>query len=358
MSNAYDVANLLYDAFCEKRMFKSSCRVSVSGGIMTSASAGNANVEDIISSDGFANIAVQAIGVAQNEGCVYVYSSRGTAKALSKLERNSGDITIRVRRLTPIHIKARMTLSSTNRPNIYVLNDGHIACGSSCGLSYEQRSGTFGAIVRKDGREFILSNNHVIGGCNHANKKAPVVSPSSADSVINIPPSTIGYLRHIIPLESGNPEFVEPCLVDAALADVNDLELLSSWQGDASRGYDTPTRICKLHDGMLVKKTGRTTGLTHGIVESHVHLPFGVEYDCDDFKATVYFKDYWNVKGCGGDFALQGDSGSLVVSEDGRSAVGLLFAVSSSYGCIIPIQNVLDAFGGGELVGGHNIPAS
>jgi hypothetical protein len=59
----------------------------------------------------------------------------------------------------------------------------------------------------------------------------------------------------------------------------------------------------------------------------------------------------------GSEFALPGDSGSLVVAEDGSSAVGVLFAASRSgeYGWIIPMPCVIGAFGGLQLVGRHGL---
>jgi hypothetical protein len=51
-------------------------------------------------------------------------------------------------------------------------------------------------------------------------------------------------------------------------------------------------------------------------------------------------------------FVLPGDSGSLVVSEDGSSAVGVVFAgnPSGDYGFIIPMPAAVAVFGGLGLV--------
>ena len=58
-------------------------------------------------------------------------------------------------------------------------------------------------------------------------------------------------------------------------------------------------------------------------------------------------------------FALPGDSGSLVVTEDGAHAIGVVFAASQGasgdYGIIIPIHHVLSRFNGLQLVNGHGI---
>ncbi len=87
-------------------------------------------------------------------------------------------------------------------------------------------------------------------------------------------------------------------------------------------------------------------------------VPWILPYKTGKFSATVWFTDTWTVRADGADpFALPGDSGSLVVSEDGTSVVGLLFAVNNrgQYGIIMPIDQVLAAFGGATLVSGHGI---
>ncbi len=74
------------------------------------------------------------------------------------------------------------------------------------------------------------------------------------------------------------------------------------------------------------------------------------------FTAQVWFQDTWTVRSDSVDaFALPGDSGSLIVSEDGATAVGLLFAVNTrgGYGIFCPIGAVLAAFGNLSLLHSH-----
>jgi hypothetical protein len=109
---------------------------------------------------------------------------------------------------------------------------------------------------------------------------------------------------------------------------------------------------------MRVKKVGRTTALTVGELEARIPTPQVISYKAAHFKGRVWFKDVWSVRALPGDvFALAGDSGSLVVTEDGRHAVGLVFAANSTgdYALIIPISCVSNSFGGLSLVGGHGI---
>jgi hypothetical protein len=65
----------------------------------------------------------------------------------------------------------------------------------------------------------------------------------------------------------------------------------------------------------------------------------------------------WYVVGDHSNFALPGDSGSLVVTEDEKHAVGVIFSSNRTgdYGLMIPIRHVLSKFGGLTLVSGHGV---
>lgn len=106
--------------------------------------------------------------------------------------------------------------------------------------------------------------------------------------------------------------------------------------------------------GMHVKKVGRTSGLTEGIVEAYINTPTPIPYKARHFSATVWIENVWTVRASSGSaFALPGDSGSLVVSEDEGASIGLVFAAQGEYGWIIPMIHVISLFGGLILVSGH-----
>jgi hypothetical protein len=107
-----------------------------------------------------------------------------------------------------------------------------------------------------------------------------------------------------------------------------------------------------------VKKFGRTTGFTQGIVEALINTPTAIPYKARLFSATVWVQEVWTVRATGGTaFALPGDSRSLVVTEDGTAAVGLVFAAGGAgdYGWIIPADHFETLFGGLSFVHGHGI---
>ena len=82
---------------------------------------------------------------------------------------------------------------------------------------------------------------------------------------------------------------------------------------------------------MNVKKSGRTTGFTEGIVHT-LDATISVGYGT---KTAVFENQILT-----GDMSDPGDSGSLVVDQSNR-AVGLLFAGSTTVTVINPIAAVL-----------------
>jgi hypothetical protein len=87
-----------------------------------------------------------------------------------------------------------------------------------------------------------------------------------------------------------------------------------------------------------VKKSGRNSPhVTLGIVDD-VSADILVDYR----RGPVGFIQQIAIRGVGGLFAEQGDSGSLVLEATSLRPVGLLFAVSNQRSFANPIQTVLD----------------
>ena len=366
MNTAKEVAEHLYEYFAATGMLNASCGSSAyTDGGFTPASSEEATSSwkgDIA----FASKAVQSVGYenlplsSDKKPAVYVYVSKGVTKRDEKNEHEFEGFTVRYRRLTPLSVKPESSRYITNIPFLYCCPNGELACGSSCALSTQNLAGTMGALLKLDDDDknlYVLSNNHVIGGCNHAEKDAIINVPAHIDSQ-KFASLEVGKLSSIVSLESGNPDFVEACEVDVAIGRVTYPERVTSWQGTISEGYDSPSQVMPLISGMKVKKFGRTTGLTFGTVEAQIVKCSKLAYTAKGFNATVYFKNFWLVLGeKDKPFAMEGDSGSLVVTEDGSATVGLLFAADHSrYGCIIPIQTVLDKLGGARIVTRYRIP--
>ena len=306
----------------------------------------------------FSGLAVQAVGHEEgkeNPGVV-VYVTKGSTRALRRFPKTVDDVSVEIMKIGLVSVRPDQAGKPTREPGIYLRKD-RIACGGSC-ASGGGDQGTIGALVKKDGEAelFLLSANHVLAGCNHIPPGMPIMAPASDDARPDAPnPRTIATLSRTIPLHSGDPRHVNPCEEDVAIGLITEPEGVSSWQG-GDDGYDTPTDIVNPRAGMSVKKAGRTTGVTFGTVHTLVSEPIPIPCNARGFKGNVWFKNVWYVKTDDPPFALPGDSGSLVVTEDGSTAVGLLFSSSSSgnLGVMIPVSHVLRKLGV-ELVSGHGI---
>ncbi len=357
---AREVAFEMYEKLLSAGRFTFAPMLTGSDQPVVPAATG-ADTESNLSGLGFADLAVQAVGYERGveDPKVHVYVTRGSAAKLKRLEQTYNGVTIQVNNVGDPTVRPRIALSVTRHGKVYDRN-GRVACGSSCAPAGAGYAGTFGAIVRKAGQPklYMLSNNHVIGGCNHTVVGMPIMAPSTADSRPDIPaPISIGRHSEIVELRSGDPGLVHPCRADVALAEVVDDDHVSSWQGDSSHGFDTPTHIAAPATNMEVKKYGRTTGLTTGQIGAEIPTFMAVPYSAEKFTGTVWFQDIWTIFSPNNDFALPGDSGSLVVSADGRSAIGMIFAVDrvGRSAFILPMDYVQSLFGGIELVGNHGV---
>ena len=316
---------------------------------------------------GFAGLDVQSVGVEEgvSEPRVHVYVTKGSRRILER-EFEAGDeaISVAINRIGRVTIKPEAAFAATHAGRVYLRGD-RVACGSSCAPSTESYAGTLGALVRKtdsaDNTLFLLSNNHVLAACNHIPVGMPILSPATRDARPGVrAPGEVGRHAEIRELRSGDPALVPVSCDDIAIAAAVNPAVVSSWQGDNLDGYDTPSVPGPLQSNIRVKKVGRTTGLTFGTIEARLIAPFPIPYKCNHFSAVVWFQNAWTVRSDDhAIFALPGDSGSLVVTEDGSRAVGVVFAVSQGasgdYGIIIPVDHVLNMFGGLQLVGDHGI---
>jgi hypothetical protein len=239
--------------------------------------------------------------------------------------------------------------------------------GSSIG-HYKVTAGTFGAVVRdrETGQLLILSNNHVLANSSdgvdgRSMPGDPIYQPGVYDG--GTEQDLIGHLEGFIPIyrfsraadckvaamgvraanaviHAFRPYYrmrLEKVgaenLVDCAVARPVDPKEISSEileLGSVNGTVDA-------EPGMLVKKSGRTSGLTKGkITALHVTLNVSMGHSSD----VVRFHDQimCELK------SKAGDSGSLVLDEENR-AVGLLFAGSDEFTVLNPINTVLDKLG-------------
>ena len=192
-------------------------------------------------------------------------------------------------------------------------------------------AGTFGAVVSKEGKQFILSNNHVLANENALPIGSAIFQPGLLD--LDDPgPDQIAKLTDFVKLQTAQPN-----KVDCAIAEIRDKKLVSARVmpkvGKLKSGQPVTAAV-----GMGVEKTGRTTSFTTGrIVDVSANIK--VNYDI----GLVAFADQILIVGNKGQFSDAGDSGSLIVETKSKRPVALLFAGSDTHTIANHIADVLGA---------------
>src|SRR5262249_2307390 len=181
-------------------------------------------------------------------------------------------------------------------------------------------AGTLGClVVRKNGHRCILSNSHVLAGAGQATAGQRIIQPGGLEfgrqpTDPEIENCKVAFLEEFTRIQFPGFGGTSPQnSVDAAVA----------WTSHAAArpevlGY-TLQAVPRLATArMTVRKTGRTTGTTIGIVEG-INVSMKVRYE----GGVALFVNQLQIRGANGPFARRGDSGSLVVSEQDKSPVGL-----------------------------------
>jgi hypothetical protein len=202
-------------------------------------------------------------------------------------------------------------------------------------------SGTLGALIQDNsGKQYLLSNNHVLARSDHAALGDAIVQPGLIDN--NCTPNgegagtiPVGSLTAWLPLKSSQTN------ADAAIAQVASRTVdpagsileLGTRQSDGTLGAAPPGVSSSGGKGetaglqMRVAKSGRTTGLTCGGI-SAISVDISVDYYRDCAETRPYLtKVFTNQVAVSGDrFSDAGDSGALIVDATNAEPVGLFFA--------------------------------
>lgn len=190
--------------------------------------------------------------------------------------------------------------------------------GSSVG-HFRVTAGTLGCFVRsRNGSPVLaLSNNHVLADEDRGKKGDAIIQPGPADGGSDLT-DCIGMLANYEPVRKADG----PTYVDCAVAALGEgIDCDPAMIRGIGRLQGLGPRMRKRGD--LVRKLGRTSGVTRGRVAAfeldgvRVAMEFG----------TQYFDDQIEIEGLDGPFSEAGDSGAIIVDQD-YQAVGLLFAGS------------------------------
>ena len=208
-------------------------------------------------------------------------------------------------------------------------------------------SGTLGALVTRNGADFILSNNHVLAKSDKGTLGDPIGQPGLVDtSPPCTPGQTVANLSQFVNLQTA------AIREDAALAQIVSgkvdttgaiLQLGVVTNGLAQAAPPAGTTIAPAIN-MPVAKSGRTTGLTCSKIAvidlSNVQVDYSPSCGSNATAFTVTYNHQIDITSTS--FSGAGDSGSLVVDSATAQPVGLLFAGTSTDTVASPIQDVLN----------------
>jgi hypothetical protein len=196
-------------------------------------------------------------------------------------------------------------------------------------------SGSFGAVLYDSGdrtRRFLLSNNHILAVNGRVPIDSEIVTPGAEDA-LGVTQRPIAKFKAAVRLDYSGQNYV-----DCALAEIYNADVTSVTPDNV------PVTIVRdANIGLRVFKYGKSTGKTYGRVVD-VQADILVDYSFGTFA----FEDQVLIDGGASDFAVDGDSGALVMaSESGatpsNSAVGLVFAPAGRYTAASPVSRVLES---------------
>lgn len=225
-------------------------------------------------------------------------------------------------------------------------------------------AGSIGArVVDGSGNRYLLSNNHVLANSNNASIGDPEYQPgpydggTAADQVATLSAfKQINFSGGTNTIDAAIAITSTPLVDNTTPADDGYGQPSADIYGDANHDgtFDNTSALL----GLNVQKYGRTTQLTHGQItgiNGQVSVCYEVLLGILCTKSATYTDQLIVTPGA---FSGGGDSGSLIVSDDGgRNPVGLLFAGSSSETIANRIDLVLGYFHV-AIDGGSSPPAT
>jgi len=287
-----------------------------------------------------------AVGVSETGNpTLMVYVNRDAEQAIRTLPREVRGTPVQVELMD--EVRAMGNTAKQTPP---------ISLGTSGGWTYDLANGyccggTLGALVRIGSTLYILSACHVLegdkvlGGNNRiAQTGDPVIQAGLIDEQCNRNlAQTVGTLVKRMSLATSN--------TDCAIATVAGgmVRTDGAILGIGTISHNTSAASLNQH----VKKSGRTSGLTHSHV-SGLNATVRVAFT-NECNGGTYYKTFSGqivVANPSSGFLRAGDSGSLMVEDTSSNprAIGLLFAGNNTEAFANPIGQVL-SFLGATMVG-------
>jgi hypothetical protein len=225
--------------------------------------------------------------------------------------------------------------------------------------------GTLGSLVIRGGVQYVLSDNHILARSDGASVGDAIIQPGLIDTATctTAGTTTVANLSQFSNLQAKPTPNIDAAIAQViagkvdpagniiylgATTDANGVPVPGAPQG----GTGIPASSVAV--GRAVAKSGRSTGLTCSTIEAtNISTIVSYTVNCDG-TGTPFSVTYANQIGViGGDFSGEGDSGSLIVTQDTASPLALLYAGSDTDTVGNPVADVLNFFGNNTMfVGG------
>ena len=304
----------------------------------------------------------QQLGFISSSG---LYVAPGGVPTKSNGSGGSITTTVTLSAVSQADSSASGSASVTVVPENQAAESGAINLGTSGGNANDfSRSGntitccggTLGSLVTRGGTQYILSNTHVLARSDIATIGDPIIEPGLVDTgtCTSSGARTVANLSAFYNLETGAAPKIDAAIaqvipgnVDAggnilylgATTDANGIPV----PGAPHAGSGVAGSI-----GMAVAKSGRATGLTCSTILSVNTSVNGVQYQKGCGTGMTFPVSYTNqVMVAGGSFSAEGDSGSLIVTENTADPVALLYGGSDTDTVGNPVAPVLSFFASG-----------
>ena len=280
---------------------------------------------------------------------------------------NSIATTVKVSAVSQVNNAASGSATVTIQPGNQNAQAGAIDLGTSGGNANDSSTntsthtitccgGTLGSLVTRGGTQYILSNTHVLARSDIAQIGDPIIQPGLVDTATCTASGarTVANLSAFYNLESGATPKIDAAIAQivpgnvdtsgnilylGATADTNGVPV----PGAPHAGSGVTATLA-----MPVAKSGRSTGLTCSTVVAVAVNVNAVQYQKGCGTGTTFTVNYTNqVDISGGSFSAEGDSGSLIVSQNSADPVALLFAGSDTDVVGNPVGTVLNFFASG-----------
>jgi hypothetical protein len=318
----------------------------------------------------------QATGFISSAG---LFVAPGGVPTKSNGSGGSTTTTVTVTAVSQASASASNFATVTIVPQNQNVQSGAIKLGSSGGNAKDSSTsgtkitccgGTLGSLLTRNGAQFILSNNHVLaisdagtagtGGTGDAIIQPGLIDNPAPNTCTATGTTTVANLTQFFNLETGPTPKVDAAIAQVVNGTVDPGGNILYLGATATNGIPDPGPP---HAGsgvaatvnMAVAKSGRTTGLTCSSVLA-INTSSTVQYQKGCGTGATFSVSYTNlVDVLGGNFSAEGDSGSLIVTQNTADPVALLFAGSDLDTVGNPISAVLNS--GAFLGAGNAVPS-